>query len=367
MKNKLILVTILISLSTLIVFGAVEVDLRKGVDLTATNVVSYSILNQLVDNGTIWNSGQITNGRGIVMRSTIRPHVTHNPRYTNFLWLDLSLGMPGTLRQYVCCGDADANWVVAALGIGSVTSTNILDYTIQAIDMATNSVSNYAIQDNAIDANKIQAQAVVAGKIGPSAVSNLNIAASTIDGGRIALNTISNANIYDFTLFSNKIGVAGIAAFNLAPGAVSSDNIGPFSIVGTNLQNNTITNEQIANNAISSNKIAAGQVDLVRLNTNVTIGLAKAWGFFDSSGLMLKGYNLVGGANFNTGDYSVHFTNNFAPTTTNYIMQGSALSVGASANITFYSNMTTFVALKIQNEAGTEVDRPFMVIFYDFP
>lgn len=352
-----------------LLYGAVEVDLRKGIDLTTTNVASFSILNQLVDNGTIVNTGSVTNNKGIIMRSTIRPDVTLNPRMTNWLWLDLSLGSPGTLRQYVCCGDANANWQVAALGIGSVTSTNILDYTILAIDMATNSVPNYAIQDNAIDANKLQAQSVIAGKIGPSAVSNLNIAPSTIEGGRIALNTISNANIYDFTINSNKIAIGGIADFNIkAGGMIGSNVIAPFSLTGTNLANGSITNEQLANNSVTSNKLAAGTLNIVNLGTNITVGMAKAWAFVDSDGLMVKGYNIVGAARLNLGDYSVHFTNTFAPTTTNYIIQGSAIAPSPSGgNVVFYSNTTTFVGLKIQNEAGTETDRPFMVIFYDFP
>lgn len=321
MKNKLIIFGLIAIAGT--ANSAVEVDLRKGVDLTATNYVSFSLLNQLVDNGTIWNSGSVTNGRGIVMRSTIRPHVTHNPRYTNWLWLDLSLGSPGTLRQYVCCGDADANWQVAALGIGSVTSTNILDYTIQAIDMATNSVPNYALQDNSVDANKIQAQAVVAGKVGPSAVSNLNIAPSTIEGGRIALNTISNANMYDFTLLSNKIAVGGIAAFNLAPGIINSNSIGIQSIAGTNIQNGAITNEQLAASAVSSNKIAAGSINLSNIDTNFGFGIVRCWGLItNSSGgsaTLLKGLAVTSVTRISAGRVLVTFDlSRFAPATTRY-------------------------------------------------
>lgn len=339
---------ILFSLSLIpcLLNAAVEVDLRKGVDLTATNLVSFSLLNQLVDNGTIWNSGQITNGRGIVMRSTIRPHVTHNPRYTNWLWLDLSVGSPGTLRQYVCCGDADANWQVAALGIGSVTSTNILDYTIQAIDMATNSVPNYALQDNSVDANKIQAQAVIAGKIGPSAVSNLNIAPSTIEGGRIALNTISNANMYDFTIMSNKIGVAGIASFNLAPGIVNSNNIGPNSIAGTNLINGTITNAQLADKAVSSNKIDTGSINLSNIDTNFGFGIVRCWGLItNSSGgtaTLLKGLGVTSVSRISAGRVLVTFdTSRFAPANPKYAVFATGQMDNNNTDVCAISNKTT--------------------------
>lgn len=366
MKKIIILSLILIPN---LLYSAVEVDLRKGLDLTTTNVASFSLLNQLVDNGTIVNTGSVTNNKGIIMRSTIRPDVTLNPRMTNWLWLDLSLGSPGTLRQYVCCGDANANWQVAALGIGSVTSSNILDFTILAIDMATNSVPNYALQDNSVDANKIQAQAVVSGKIGPSAVFNLNIAPSTIEGGRIALNTISNANIYDFTIQSNKIAIGGITDFNIKSGGLTGSNvIAPFSLTGTNLQNNTVTNEQLANAAVDSNKIALATINRVNLSTNVTVGMIHAWAIVDGSGTLIKGHNIASASRFNAGDFRIAFGPGFAPSTTNYLIVGCALnSIANSTIFSVYSNELTSISYNLQNSGGSDQDQTAYMMLLNFP
>lgn len=352
------LITSIILTTSLSAFAALEVDLRKGIDLTTTNVASFSILNQLVDNGTIVNTGSVTNNKGIVMRSTIRPDVTLNPRMTNWLWLDLSLGSPGTLRQYVCCGDANANWQVAALGIGSVTSTNILDYTILAIDMATNSVPNYAIQDNAVDANKIQAQAVVAGKIGPSAVSNLNIAPSTIEGGRIALNTISNANIYDFTILSNKIAVGGITDFNIKAGGLTGSNvIAPFSLTGTNLQNSTVTNEQLAPLAVDSNKVANATISYANISTNVSHKIPTMWGVVSIQSAIAATKNRGSGgwtlaAKGGAGRIRINFDS--ALSTTNYALVLTPLTdTITTIQSSYVSNTTTFVGIEFESSDGT--------------
>lgn len=363
---------ILISLSLIvpfISFAAVEYDMRKGVDLTATNYVTGSLLNNLVDTGTI----SATNKGAIIRRSggggSWWPDVTSNPRYTNFVWLDMNTS-PSTLKSYVCCGDVYSNWVVSTITPGSVTSAEIKDYTIAAIDMGTNSVPNYAIQDNAVDANKIQAQAVVAGKIGPSAVSNLNIAPSTIEGGRIALNTISNANIYDFTITSNKIAINGIADFNIkAGGMIGSNVIAPFSLTGTNLQNSTITNEQLAPLAVDSNKIASATVGMEKLATNVSPSLIKAWAIVDAAGTVLKAHNISSATRFNAGDFRVVFGSGFAPANTNYIVWGSAINAIGSAGAVFtvYSNETISCAYNIQNTAGGDLDTTAYIIFLSFP
>ena len=95
MKHKILLLALtLIALTH--AQAALEPDLRKGLDFTYTNVATASMHNQLVDNATVVNTGSITNNKGIVMRSTVRPDVVNNPRMTNWLWLDMSVGSSGS-------------------------------------------------------------------------------------------------------------------------------------------------------------------------------------------------------------------------------------------------------------------------------
>lgn len=349
-----------------LVFGAVEYDLVKGIDLTLTNFVTSSALNQLVDAGTI----STTNKGGIIRRSggsgSWWPDVTSNPRYTNFIWLDM-ITSPPQLKTYVCCGDVNSNWVVGAVTAGSIGTAQIADYSITSSKMATNSVPSYAYIAGSISGNAIADNGIIAGKLGPSVVSNANYAPSSITGDKIAVNTISNNNIYPNTIRSNEIANATINNTQIGDASIiASNKLVLQSINGTNIVNGGIASVQIANGTITSNNIANTTINIVNLGTNVVPGLAKAWGIFNSAGVMQKGYNLVGGAQLNTGDYSVHFTNGFAPTSTNYIAVGNPLQASDYA-ISFYSNTVNFIGLKISDGSSVDQNAPFMVLFFDFP
>jgi len=368
-KILLISLTLIYGVS---VWAALEPDLRKGVDLTASNFVSQSLLNQLVDNGTIWNSGYITNNRGIIMRSTIRPDVTLNPRMTNWLWLDCSAGLPGTLKQYIPTGDTDTNWVQATIGNQQIINANIKDYTIGSTKLATNSVLNYAIVDSAIDGPKLAAQAVTAGKIGPSAVSNANIAPSTITGDRIALNTISNGNLYDYTVFANKIAPGAIMDFHITNypggGLTGSNVLKAFSLTGTNIVNGGISNAQLASAAVDSNKIATATININNLDTNLVALHPFAVGNYEVGNVSFRGVGISSVTPTGTGKYRLNFTT--TRSTTNYAVVVS--NIGAyNGSITrqtgYFSNTVTSVHVAFEDSAGSPANPvAFSFAVYDF-
>lgn len=351
-----------------VTFAALEPDLRKGIDLTATNGATYSMLNQLADNGTIRDTGSFTNNKGIVMRSTVRPDITLNPRMTNWLWLDMrnsSSNGVGTLRQYVPTGDADTNWVIAAVGNGSIVTANIADFSITAVKMATNSIQNYAIVDGAIDSRTLAFQSVTAGKIAPNSVSNLNIAPSEIDGGRIALNTISNLNLYDYTITALKISPGAIMDFAITNGGLTGSNvIRPFSLTGTNLANNTITNGQLALNAISSNNIAPAIINFANVDTNLSYGVPVMWGFVLSNGTLARGLG-CSVAYSGGGLYTITF--NTARSTTNYCVGSTAHDDANGRIVQVVTRATTTLTVRVRNTtAGTATVEDFSFQIFDF-
>lgn len=358
---------ILLFLFPVICFGAVEPDLRKGVDFTRTNISTQVLLNQLVDNATIVNTGSHTNGKGIIMRSTVRPDVTSNPRMTNWLWLDLKLATNGvgTLRQYVCCGDTDDNWVQATLGVRVVQTFNIADYSITAQKMATNSVANYALQAFSVGGNIIQDQGISIGKLAPASITNGNFIARSITSADIALNSITNGLLADNTINSNKISLPGIIGANIVNNSLAGSNKIAFgSIQRTNLANSIITTDEIVAGTITSNNIAQASISKSNLETNINAGLTRAWMKLLEGGTVLKAYNMTG-SGLGAGLYTNFFNGNFTPSSSNYIVIATPLNPSASFVRVLRQTITGF-SLQFNEFSGASASTSYSVVVIDF-
>lgn len=304
---KKLILGLVLSFSILTAKAAVEYDVVKSIDLTSTNYITASLLNQLVDTAKIG-----TTNKGIVIRrsgggGTYWPDVTSNPRYTNFLWLD-TITSPATLKQYVCCGDVNSNWVSTVVTPGSVSTTEILDFTITDSDLATNSVSEFALKASSVSGNKIADNGILAGKLSLASVILGNYAFGSIVGGNITNNTITDTNLAD----------SAVTRLKLAPNAVYDQHLSNNVILNRHLTGESIYGSNIANATITSNNIANGTINTNQLATNVFLNLPFAWGVVNG-GALAKGYNVSSVTAAGTGRYFVNFINN-APDT-NYCIQ----------------------------------------------
>jgi len=304
---KKLILGLVLSLGLVSAKAAVEYDVVKSIDLTATNYITASLLNQLVDTAKIG-----TTNKGIVIRrngggGSYWPDVTSNPRYTNFLWVDTATS-PGTLKQYVCCGDVYSNWVSTVVTPGSVTTTEILDFTITDSDLGTNSVSDFALKASSVSGNKIADNGILAGKLSLSSVILGNYAFGSIVGGNITNNTITDTNLADSSVTRLKIAPNAIYANHLSNNIIQNQHLSNGIVYGTNIADGTITSNNIANGTINTNQ----------LGSNVFVNLPFAWGVVNG-GALAKGYNVSGVTAAGTGRYFVNFINN-APDT-NYCIQ----------------------------------------------
>lgn len=209
--------------------------LTKGIDMTAQTTVTGAQLNQLVDNATI------ATPYGMVIRTNGRPTASAFSGHSNYLWLDISVNPPA-LKSYICCGDADTNWLSATLGAASVTSAHLASPAVNVGQIFSSAIVSSNLADNAVTDSKISAGAVLNSKIGSGAVSNDNIAMGTITGNRLSTLTITDTNLasgtitagklLNDTLTSNQIASAtigtvelqdaGVGTADMAPGGVSS-------------------------------------------------------------------------------------------------------------------------------------------------
>lgn len=214
MNNMNRLLTLILALVAITAGAASPQMLTKGLDLTGQSTVTASQLNQMVDNATLHTP------YGIVIRTNGRPTLTAFSGHTNFLWYDISVSPPA-LRGYVCCGDADTNWVTATIGADSIASANLQTASVTIGKIAANGVTTSNLNDNAVTDVKITAGAVVNSKIANGAVSNANIAASTITGDRISTLTITDTNIAAATITEGKLA-APLSTSKIAAGTAPS-------------------------------------------------------------------------------------------------------------------------------------------------
>lgn len=333
--------------------AATEYDIVKTVDLTRTNYVTASLLNQLIDTATI----SATN-KGVVLRrsgegGSYWPDVANNTRYTNFIWLD-TYTAPATLKQYICCGNVYTNWVASVVTPSSVTTTEILDYSITAADMATNSVPGYAIQAGAVSDNKIADNGILAGKLASAAVILGNYAFGSIRGGDITNNTITVTNLADGAVTRDKILSGAIGSMQLSNNVIQNSHLSNGIVYGTNIAYNTIQATNIVNNSITQ-----GQ-----LSTNIFYGIPFAWATIEN-GVVKKGYNISSATAAGTGKWFVNFINP-APNT-NYAVNISVRATAVTYQTGYYSNELNSVVIASDDSTGAPVaSAAYSIVIYTF-
>lgn len=233
MKKLIVLMSALVVAVGLSVTAA---ELQKGIDFTGASTFTPSQLNQLVDNA--WPA---TN-RGFVFVSNAAPNTVTYPKYTNYLWLDIS-ALPYTLRSY-----QTGTWASASIGADSVNTGNIVNGAVTNPKLAANAVNTTNISDNAVIEAKIAAGSITTTKIG-----DLQVTTPLIN---------------DLAVTTAKLEDGSVTGPKLAAGAVSAAVLGAQSVYGTNLVNGTITSTQIAGNTISGTNIAGATI----YGTNIVVG-----------------------------------------------------------------------------------------------
>ena len=330
--------------------AAVEYDLKKGIDLTATNIINTTILNQLVDVGTVGHTN-----KGIILRrsgggGTYWPSVTDNPRYTNFLWLD-TYSSPGILKQYTNVGDAYVNWVSSTITPSSVTTAEILNGTILQADMANGSVGNNQLVAGSVTANKLDDLSVVAGKIAAAAVLQ----------GNLADNSVTTASITNLAVTTVKIAANAVDRSKLLDSAVGSAQLTNNAVMALHLSNDAVTATAILDATITTNKLA-GDINRGLFEATVKTNIVNAWAFCaNPAGTLttLKSYNIASVTRISTGLSRVLFTSNMADT--NYVLTGNCMlnSITLNRIVHYFSNTVSEVWISTQSETGPRADASF--------
>lgn len=339
MKKKLCLISLVFL--PFVSNGAVEFDLVKGVDMTATNYRPASLYNQLVDNATIG----ATNKGGII-RQTTTPNVGDNPRYTNFIYISNSVPTAPTLMLWNGSG-----WIPGIVGANTVGSIAIQDSAVTAGKIAGSAVFGTNIAGNTIQGTNLADGAVYGDKIANNGIWQGKFQPLAIRGIDITNRTIWNTNLVLSSITSNEMSILSIPTPMLTDGAVTTAKIATTNVTRDVIRNDAIGSLQITNLAVSTNHIT----------TNITYNLAYAWGVCNAGGTFLKGYNISSVTRISAGRYTFNFINPVSDT--NYACSVAALE-NAGGNQLFtrvLTNATTAVTVQVTDNAGVAADRLTMI------
>ena len=193
-------------------------------------------------------------------------------RWTGSAWSDELYA--GVQDGAVTAEKVAANAITTAkIASGAVTAGEIASNAVTGIKIATSAITETKIASDAITTPKIAAGAITAGEIAASAVTTGKIAAGTITASEIAAGTITGSKIATNTLTATNIAAGAINASELNANAVTADKISAGAVV----------TDKIAASAIVASKIASGTITADKLNVSELSAITAQIGTFSSA------------------------------------------------------------------------------------
>jgi hypothetical protein len=132
-----------------------------------------------------------------------------------------------------------------------------------------NSVNSTEILDNSILATDIAADAVGSSEIINASIAGVDIGASTINASHVADNSLSGTEIMDNTLMSADIAAGAILSAEIADGVVTTIDIADNTITAADIADGSIITADIATGGVTTSDIADGGVALIDLSSGI--------------------------------------------------------------------------------------------------
>lgn len=183
------------------------------------------------------------------------------------------------------------------IGSDVVTSDNIVDRTIQALDIQTATITATEIGANTIRADNILADTLTANEIAADAITTSELAANSVTSAKIVANTITASDIQAATITTTEIAANTITASDIAAGTITSTEIASATITGSNVAAATITGSNVAAATINTTNLVSTAIDAMLITgASYRTSTSNPRVVLNSSGLY--GYNTGGSTVF---------------------------------------------------------------------
>lgn len=342
--------TLLLILGFPLMALAASQDFVSGVDFSARTNLTYSSLNQSVNNATV------ATNRGLVIVTNGAPNVSNDPKLKRFIWLDTSVNPPAQKTYNTNSGA----WESTTINAGSVGTLQLADAAVSTVKIANSAVDNSKIADDSVTSAKIVDGTIVAGDLAASSVTREKIFAGAVGGTQLTNGAVDGTKIISQSISNSHLAI-GFNVFNT--------NIAAGSINNSNLQANSILATNIADNTVSNNHLTSRAVTYQKLDTNATYLLPCYILFIDSAGTIVsqvKAPNLTASTALSTatGNYTINFGTSLS--FTNYSASITPVRNTGTATVMITTNGVSQLAYRFQSVAPADIAVPHMVIVYGF-
>ena len=151
------------------------------------------------------------------------------------------------------------------LAANSVNSGNIVNGTITADDLATNSVAALEIQPNAVGSSEVMDNSLTADDLASNSVGAAEIAANSVGNSEMMDNAIGSPEVLNNSLTAADLAASSVGASELANSAVIGG-------VGGHIVDGSITAADLATSSVGADEIQTNAVGASELATSSVIG-----------------------------------------------------------------------------------------------
>lgn len=202
---------------------------------------------------------------------------------------------------------ADEGWPKASIGLYRTGAGNGADLEWSALSMRPMTPA-VLIEDGAVTADKVAANAIGARAIAADAVEAGKIAADAITGREIAANSIKAEQIVGLSITADELAANSISTSKIVASAVVADKIASNAITTAKLNALAVTADKIAANAVTADKIkanaiTAGKIDADAINgmtiTGATVRTNASGARVEMNAAGISSWNSLGTRTFN--------------------------------------------------------------------
>lgn len=175
------------------------------------------------------------------------------------------------------------------IGFETIRSTNIFDAQISSSDIAIDAVDGARILDRSIGGTDIDLLTIVNGNLANGIITgrtmnvefivSSHIAQNTIQGQKFAGNVVLSSHIADNTIQGRNIGSLIVVSSHIVHNTIQGQKFADSVVISSHIVDATIANSDLANNSVDSAKITAAGVagknlsESIIMSSHVTNGI----------------------------------------------------------------------------------------------